>query len=352
MKSAGIFIALLAVTQAGCGTDAKQEARHELQRAASALKQGSPQAAIAHLDTSLAKGPSAEAYQLRAEAQLDPSRFRRALEDAVAGLKLDPDNRQLREVRDLAAACLKLVQGEASIVEQSRYLSEQRSANCRRAPAEQLSFGDAAQQKRELRDLVERNPFWRKSTRVQREAYIQDLLETEREFIPLILSREQHRLAKDEVMDRDSREQCDFEMLVTFGPMCPLSGVGFGIDDVSQDGHLLLSGEQRLAILQDALESGMNMQELTALARQMTVRESWESYQQSGVYMFVDTSHARVGVDNGKCPCCNQNVKERGELMPQNEPLERRLSADIWLGKFERQSRIYNLFIHKMGASR
>lgn len=255
MKSAAFFIISLFVVLAGCGSD-----NQEAQQADSELKQSDPQAALSNDDESQTKDPRAEAYRLRAEAILDSSRFLRALEDAEAGLKLDPDNRQLRELRDLAAAHLKLANREASIVENTRYGSPQILAQLRPAPVEELSFGDVTQQKKELRELVEHNPFWQKSTNSQREAYLQDLLDVDDEFMPLVISCEANRLVTDQTIDRNFREQFELDLRVTCGLLRTWSLImKTDLAKQSIGGRILLSPEQRGSLVHDLFDQGIDV---------------------------------------------------------------------------------------------
>lgn len=265
MKLAGTFVAILGISLAGCGTDHKKEARNELQRAASALKQGSPQVAITHLNRSLAKQASAEGYQLRAEARLDPKVFRQALADAEAALKLRPKSQELREVRDRAAACLKLLEGEARVVE-VRYKRPSKIVKDKVQVVSQFDFGDADRQKQEFRTLVERNPIWRRRSAAQREAYIQQFLEMDKALMPLALSYERVRSATDESLAQANRN-FDFELIAAFGLNRQVFCRGLRLGDLPENGRLLLSAEQRSAFLQDVEDSGTDVRKAIRLAR-------------------------------------------------------------------------------------
>jgi len=81
------------------------------------------------------------------------------------------------ELRDLAAAHLKLAKGQVSVVE-NRRPSLQDPSDKNGAFIELLSFDSTAQQRKALRDAIEQNPFWTKRSALDREAYLQEVFET------------------------------------------------------------------------------------------------------------------------------------------------------------------------------
>jgi hypothetical protein len=303
MKWAGILIAFFVASSVGCGTNKQQEA---------------------NLGISLPKKPSAEAYQLRAEAELDPSRFLRAIENAEAGLKLDPNNRELREIHDLASVHLKLANHAVRVVDNSRYKAERESSQANPAGLEQISFGDATQQREKLRGLVEQNPFWKKSTGAERESHLQDLLELDEEFLPLAISNERIQLAKDQAAEREIRDQRDLNIIVAFGFFRPFDGMILELGEAKPDGRLLLSTTQRSAITKDYMEAGVSLQQMTEVA----LMPAFPLCPWNLAHELYD----RATLGGLRRSCQNVGAQEDWRLLTQSESLARRLSMDRLLG--------------------